>query len=86
MIDPTDGLDPMTVEAKTLQSAITAMENAIKRLQAELDRRTGDGAFKYGIPIAGDYLVFDTFPLAVEEAVKLTGDPDAGYRVAKVYV
>lgn len=81
--------DPMTWEKSTIEHCIMQAEGAITRLNKELERRTGDkNQYKYGYPVFGDgsYRVADTFSEAVEKAVKELNDPDAGYRVVRVYV
>lgn len=81
-----------SISGDDIRREIEDCERAIKYLNRILAERRGDGnEFQYGfripfpLPYAGSYRVADSFADAVDKATKELNDPDAGYKVHKVY-
>jgi hypothetical protein len=70
-----------------LRSKLIQLEQACRSIRAVLAIRQDDGnKFRYGYMTNSGWTGFDYLSEAIDAIVKETGDPDAGYRVDKVYL
>ena len=82
-----DGLAAYSQDRKTLEEAIQTLEYTQRKLREEIDRRVPEDRFAWAVQgPGGHWYGSEDFGKAVEIAVETLKDPDAGYRLQKVYL
>lgn len=71
-----------------IEREIWRLKRIVESLSNELARRKlgGGDKMRYGFPAHSGYETYETFSKATQAAIEYYKDPDAGYRVTKVYL
>lgn len=75
----------MGAPASDLNNLKYEAQRLVESIDKEIAQRGDIKTPRYAFTYEGDYYVFDTAIEAFSEAAKVTGDPEAGYRVFLVY-